>query len=164
MSLLFQSKYHCIQRQSRRYFWQWMINVFNKPDPQRLQEVGADRAAAEWLIKNGAAVKWTDSHHWVKDYDLLEDDVTKRSIKEIDATNSSITHIGFPHLNGLHSLDTFIIKNNGYIEDNAIEINLKHLKLFDLPSVKDREKCLKDLKSGLKCEIDWKEAKPKKLL
>ncbi|XP_054153720.1 ATP synthase subunit s, mitochondrial-like [Oppia nitens] len=197
MSVLFKRLTHQLVKRStnERHIWGWLMNVFNRPDPQRIEAVGADRAAAEWLIKNGAAVKWTNGNNWVKDYNILATEDMQRKIKEIDATDSAISHIGFSHLNGLQELDKFIIANNGYIEDSAIEMlgickqglrhleiiscigvtdkgilsltqleNLKYLKLFDLPSVKDRDVCLNYLKSRLKCEINWKEAKPKKLI
>ncbi|CAG2112409.1 unnamed protein product [Medioppia subpectinata] len=171
----------------------YLSSHYLRPDASRIETVGAERAAAEWLLKNGASVKWTQSNQWIKDYNTLALEDGKHSIKEIDATDSSITHIGFDHLKGLQSLDTFVIKSNGYIEDKALEMlgicsqslkhleiiscigvtdkgvlsltqlkNLKYLKLFDLPSVSDREKCLNHLKSGLNCDIDWKEVKPRK--
>ena len=71
-----------------------------RPDPQRIEAVGPDKAAAEWLLRNGASVKWTGSQEWLKDYDLLPKEGMNKQlkIKEIDATDSSISHIGFPHL------------------------------------------------------------------
>ena len=41
-----------------RPFFGWLNSIFNKVDPQRIADVGADRAAAEWLLRCGAAVKW----------------------------------------------------------------------------------------------------------
>ncbi len=62
--------------------------------------MGADRAAAEWVLKNGGSVKWSDSEEWLKDYNSLpnEELVREKKIKEIDGTDSSISHIGFTHL------------------------------------------------------------------
>ena len=36
----------------------WFDAAFNKYDPDRIREVGADRAAAEWLLRCGAGVRW----------------------------------------------------------------------------------------------------------
>ena len=36
----------------------WFDAAFNNYDPDRIREVGADRAAAEWLLRCGAGVRW----------------------------------------------------------------------------------------------------------
>jgi len=172
---------------SRRSFWGWLNAVANKVDPDRIEEVGADRAAAEWLLRCGAGVRWKDSTRFERDYNSL----SKGKIEEIDGTNSTIMSIGFPYLKGLKDLNKITIKTNPYLDDEALaqlsfvghilldlEIvscanvtdkgvkslaqleNIKHLKLFDLPSTDNREDCLEYLKSKLtKCAIDWPEVK-----
>lgn len=66
-------------------------------DEARIQEVGPDRAAAEWLIRCGASVRWAGAEQFHSDYNTLP---VSRALKiqEIDATDSSIMHIGFPYL------------------------------------------------------------------
>ena len=68
-------------------------------DEGRIKEFGPDVAAAEWLLRNGAHAKW-QKFGSSKDYDeLMESDHLMRDhIIEIDATQSSINHVGFPYL------------------------------------------------------------------
>jgi len=68
-------------------------------DKSRVDEVGPDRACAEWLLRCGAAVKWdTGSEEWHKDYNSLPPgNFRSMHIVEIDATDSAVMHIGFPH-------------------------------------------------------------------
>lgn len=72
--------------------------MFNKPDPDRIKALGPDRACAEWVLRNGGKVVWADGHK-LGDYNLLPPDNQKvPKIVEIDGTESSISHYGFPHL------------------------------------------------------------------
>lgn len=65
----------------------------------KIEQVGADRACAEWLMRNGALVRWKGQSQFVSHYDQLpkDEDLGKYHIQEIDATESSISHHGFPH-------------------------------------------------------------------
>jgi len=69
-------------------------------DPTRIEQAGADRAAAEWLMRCGAGVRWKNAKTYVKDYNSLPAEGTpeRYQIEEIDGTDSAIMHIGFPHL------------------------------------------------------------------
>lgn len=69
----------------------------SRVDDKRIAEVGPDRACAEWLMRNGAFVKWTNDSEFLKDYNLLPPEGYIRYIKEIDATDSSIMHYGFEY-------------------------------------------------------------------
>ena len=53
---------------STRGFYAWLNSIFNRVDPNRIKEVGPDRACAEWLIRCGASVKWVNSQKFMKDY------------------------------------------------------------------------------------------------
>jgi H+-transporting ATP synthase F0 complex subunit s len=100
-----------------RSIWHWVNMTFNKfslftiitiiwidfwylrVDPKRIEEVGPDRAAAEWLLRCGASVKWVKSEKWLSDYNSLPVGNTfVNKIEEIDATDSAIMAIGFSHL------------------------------------------------------------------
>ena len=72
--------------------------MFQRVDEHRITEAGPDRACAEWLLRCGAGVKWSNSGNWTKDYNSLPN-VGGKSMKisEIDATESAIMHIGFPY-------------------------------------------------------------------
>ena len=68
-------------------------------DPSRIKDVGPDRAAAEWLLRCGAGVKWKDHETKLIDYNSLPAGSYRTLfIEEIDGTDSCIMSIGFPHL------------------------------------------------------------------
>jgi hypothetical protein len=69
----------------------------SRVDDKRIAEVGPDRACAEWLMRNGAFVKWTDDREFLKDYNALPAEGDIRYIQEIDATDSSVMHYGFEY-------------------------------------------------------------------
>ncbi|CAN7945963.1 unnamed protein product [Ixodes pacificus] len=163
----------------KRHFWQWLNAVFNKYDEARIREVGPDRAAAEWLIRCGASVRWAGAEQFHSDYNTLP---VSRALKiqEIDATDSSIMHIGFPYLRGLTSLRSLNLRRCHYVRDEALQMlacrkdsleelrviscgnvsdhgvktlseltKLKTLELFDLPEVKDKDGCVQHLRQFL---------------
>ena len=179
-------------------------------DVSRIKDVGPDRAAAEWLIRCGAGVRWKDSENLLKDYNSLSGlAYGSKFIEEIDATGSCIMSNGFPHLSEVHpllnvtctnfeqlsfslienlkflkkmilhdcqylddealpllahvkdSLTDLQLTNCGNISDPGVEslaalVNLKHLKLKDLPEVNNKEGCMKILQAALaQCIIDF---------
>lgn len=84
--------------QTVRYFWEYVNMMFNKPDPDRIKSLGPDRACAEWVLRNGGKVVWTDGKQ-LDDYNLLPPETQSvPKIVAIDGTDSSISHYGFPHL------------------------------------------------------------------
>lgn len=66
-------------------------------DKDRVKEVGPDRAAAEWLLKNGAFVRWQGHHEVLSDYNLIGVS-GGRYIEGIDCTGSSVSNAGFRYL------------------------------------------------------------------
>uniref|UniRef100_A0A3B3CTL8 Distal membrane arm assembly component 2 like n=1 Tax=Oryzias melastigma TaxID=30732 RepID=A0A3B3CTL8_ORYME len=83
----------------RRYFWGWLNAVFNKVDHDRIRAVGPDRAAAEWLLRCGAKVRFQGFDRWHLDYNALPTGPLGRyKIQAIDATESCIMVRGFEHL------------------------------------------------------------------
>ncbi|KAI1309346.1 ATP synthase subunit s, mitochondrial [Halotydeus destructor] len=164
---------------TKRPFWGWLNEVTNRVDPDRIKDVGPDRAAAEWLVRCGAGIRWSDSSRIEKDYNTLSGG-RGRKIAEVDGTESTIMSTGFPYLDNLTSLEKLVIKRNPYLDDSALGMlslikkslnhlelvsianvtdagvksliqleNLKRLVLFDLPSVKSKDECLTVLKKGL---------------
>ena len=113
-------------------------------DIARIKEMGPDRAAAEWLIRNGAAVKWTGQDHFDRDYDRLIRVQRKDKIAAIDATDSSISHAGFLHLEGLTLVEDFVIERNAYLLDEALvllkflEPSLLSLRIVSCVNITDR--------------------------
>lgn len=108
--------------QSCRHFWGWLNAVFNKVDYERIKAVGPDRAAAEWLLRCGAKVRFQGFERFHQDYNGLPTGPLGRyKIQAIDATESCIMHKGFDHLDGLKYLEEIKFNKCIYIEDNCLE-------------------------------------------
>ncbi|RWS07367.1 ATP synthase subunit s: mitochondrial-like isoform X1 [Dinothrombium tinctorium] len=126
-----------------RLFYGWLNTISNQVDESRIEAVGCEVAAAEWLVRNGASVKWSSSDRWEKDYNSLPKHKVQNGLKieEIDATDSSIMSVGFPHLKGVKNLKKIIIKRNHYLDDEAlarlsfVKHSLKHLEIVSCSGV-----------------------------
>lgn len=109
-------------RNSTREFWGWLNAVFNKVDHERIKAVGPDRAAAEWLLRCGAKVRFQGFDRFHHDYNGLPTGPLGRyKIQAIDATESCIMHTGFDHLDGLQHLTEIKFNKCIYIEDACLE-------------------------------------------
>ena len=106
--------------QCRHLFGGWLNSVTNQYDPDRVKQVGPDKAAAEWAVRCGAGVKWMGSAKYERDYNSLGGDGKK--LKEIDGTDSTMMSVGFQYLRGLTELDKIVIKRNHYLDDRALEM------------------------------------------
>ncbi|KAG8193352.1 hypothetical protein JTE90_022981 [Oedothorax gibbosus] len=139
MNLTKKSPLHCT-----RLFYTWLNTVFNKVDYSRIKDVGPDRAAAEWLLKCGASVKWKNYDNWVTDYNILQTQSFKNVIEEIDATESCIMHIGFPYLSGLNYLRRIKFCKCIYLEDTCMTMlsvrkdSLHHLDVISCGNITDK--------------------------
>ncbi|XP_013879023.1 ATP synthase subunit s, mitochondrial [Austrofundulus limnaeus] len=110
------------RRQSCRHFWSWLNAVFNKVDHERIKAVGPDRAAAEWLLRCGAKVRFEGFERWHHDYNGLPTGPLGRyKIQAIDATESCIMYQGFDYLDGLKYVEEIKLKKCVYIEDACME-------------------------------------------
>ncbi|XP_061897206.1 ATP synthase subunit s, mitochondrial [Entelurus aequoreus] len=107
---------------NRRHFWAWLNAIFNKVDYERIKAVGPDRAAAEWLIRCGAKVRFQGFERWHQDYNALPTGALDRyKIQSIDATESCIMYRGFDHLEGLRRVEEMKFNKCMYIEDACLE-------------------------------------------
>ncbi|KAM6960824.1 ATP synthase subunit s, mitochondrial [Aplochiton taeniatus] len=105
-----------------RQFWGWINAVFNKVDYERIKDIGPDRAAAEWLLRCGAKVRFQGFERWHHDYNALPTGPLGRyKIQGIDATESCIMYKGFDHLDGLKHLEEIKLNKCIYIEDACLE-------------------------------------------
>ncbi|XP_075879480.1 ATP synthase subunit s, mitochondrial [Nelusetta ayraudi] len=110
------------RERGRRHFWGWLNAVFNKVDYERIKAVGPDRAAAEWLLRCGAKVRFEGFERWHHDYNALPTGPLGRyKIQGIDATESCIMYRGFDHLDGLKHLEEIKFNKCIYIEDMCLE-------------------------------------------
>lgn len=71
-------------------------------DDDRIKEIGPDLACAEWLMKNGAKVRWKGCKEYVHHYDCLPNisPVHRKQflIQQVYAGNeASISHLGFSY-------------------------------------------------------------------
>ncbi|XP_023938365.1 ATP synthase subunit s, mitochondrial isoform X2 [Bicyclus anynana] len=104
-----------------RHFWEYVNMMFNKPDPERIKLLGPDRACAEWVLRNGGKVVWSNGKV-LEDYNLLPpESQSVPKVVVIDGTDSSISHYGFSHLSGCTKLEKIILHNNKYIDDRAMK-------------------------------------------
>lgn len=93
--------------------WYWVNFVFNRfvltvterlmivcyycrVDRSRVGAIGADRAAAEWILRLGGSVKFKGFDHWNTDYNLLPSGLLW--LEAIDATELAVTSNGLEHL------------------------------------------------------------------
>ncbi|XP_062503382.1 ATP synthase subunit s, mitochondrial-like isoform X2 [Corticium candelabrum] len=107
-----------------RCFYSWMNFVFNKVDYGRLEEIGPDKIAAEWVVRCGGSIRFQGYERWEKDYNLLPHGTQGRFLlTDIDASNTSITDGGLAHL-GLKHLRTLNMTDCRYVGD----LGLTHVK------------------------------------
>ncbi|KAI6221780.1 ATP synthase subunit s, mitochondrial [Aphelenchoides fujianensis] len=135
----------------------WLIDGFNFYDVQRVKEVGADRAAAEWVVRCGGAVKFDRFKDRFDDYNMLirataELDPAKSSdschLLEIDATNSCVSGYGCRHFAGLDRLSSVRFVNCKNLQDFGLETVGEHVGR-SLPEL-HLESCRRITEFGLK--------------
>nr|XP_012225606.1 PREDICTED: ATP synthase subunit s, mitochondrial [Linepithema humile] len=133
---------HC-QKMPNRGFFYWLTIIFNRVDQERIQSVGPDRACAEWLLRNGASVRWKGFSKHLSDYNSLPSDETRYYIQAIDATDSGITHVGFPYFVGCRYIDEiklircFYLYNGALPLLSAVKDTLTTLEIKDCKSITD---------------------------
>ncbi|XP_026463160.1 ATP synthase subunit s, mitochondrial-like [Ctenocephalides felis] len=104
----------------KRNFWAWLNIVFNYVDESRIKEVGPDIACAEWLLRNGAYVKWVGSKTELQDYNQVPKCPKGKYIQEINATESSIMSYGFDHFIGCKHIEAIRFHKSTLIDDKAM--------------------------------------------
>ncbi|KAK0088697.1 hypothetical protein PV325_010965 [Microctonus aethiopoides] len=133
----------------KRPLFYWLVAVFNRVSESRIKEVGADIACAEWLIRNGAAVKWGNLNNYLNNYDTLAaiienqktNENSKLFIHGVDATDSAISYEGFQHFDGCKYINHVKLVNCVYIGNEAIsKLNylrnsLKNLEISNCTNV-----------------------------
>ncbi|XP_071799767.1 ATP synthase subunit s, mitochondrial-like [Asterias amurensis] len=111
---------HC-GRQGVRNLWGMINFVFNKVDYSRIKELGPDQAAAEWLVRCGAVVKFKNMDKWSTDYNCLPRGTSGQFfIEEVDATDSSIMHVGFDYFIGVNHLRSLKLHHCTYLKNTCL--------------------------------------------
>ncbi|KAI4503427.1 hypothetical protein M0802_001649 [Mischocyttarus mexicanus] len=127
----------------QRSLFYWLTVIFNSVSDERIKEVGPDRACAEWLLKNGAYVKWKNSPNYLKDYNVLIEQKESNYIQSVEAVNAGITHVGFPYFENCNHIEEIKLISCRYICNRAmlmlscLKDSLTHLEVIDCPSVTD---------------------------
>ncbi|XP_046837765.1 ATP synthase subunit s, mitochondrial [Vespa crabro] len=128
---------------TKRSLFYWLTVIFNSVDKRRIEEVGPDQACAEWLLKNGAYVKWKNSSEYLTDYNVLIKQTGINYIQSVKAENSGITYVGFPYFDGCKHIEEVKLIRSRYICNRAMSLlsflkeSLTHLEVIECPSVTD---------------------------
>lgn len=124
-----------VQKSFSRSFFHWINIQFNVLDETRRAEFGPDRTCAEWILRNGGAVRFSQIKQVFADYNTLPDENEKMelTLEEIDATDSSIMTNGFVHFIGCKHIRKVIFHKCNYLEDDAFKyIGFLKNSLMDL--------------------------------
>uniref|UniRef100_A0A0B6YAV9 Uncharacterized protein n=1 Tax=Arion vulgaris TaxID=1028688 RepID=A0A0B6YAV9_9EUPU len=111
------------QKFTEQQRWFWGIDVaFNKVDEERVKLAGPDRAAAEWVLKNGGSIKWTTSANKLADYNLLPStNFESYKLEEIDLTATDVIGLGFEHLKDLNHLKKIKLHGVRTVGDDGLQ-------------------------------------------
>lgn len=162
-----------------RCLYGFITHAFNAIDEERLKIVGPDRLCAEWILKNGGSIKFTNNDLYTN-YNELPEENTTLFIKKIDASYTGINGLGLTHLDGCTQIECIVFHKCDKLENKAINklefvknslrmlqissirsvkdsglrsisklIKLEKLICFNLPRVKNMEQVEKELKSAL---------------
>ncbi|XP_076752231.1 ATP synthase subunit s, mitochondrial [Xylocopa sonorina] len=144
-----------IKSQNRPLFY-WLTVVFNRVDEDRLKEIGPDRACAEWLLRNGASVRWKGFSEQLTDYNAIPGG-GNYLIEAVEANNAGICDVGFRHFEGCKYIKKVKLENCKYIDNNALRYlsllqdSLTNLEIINCKSVDDdglfKLKVLKNLET-----------------
>ncbi|BES93491.1 ATP synthase [Nesidiocoris tenuis] len=133
----------------KRTFFGALNAIFNSVSTDRIKQVGPDRACAEWLMRNGAHIRWLGQEDFVAHYNSLPLDPEEHGsyhIEEIFARDATISHHGFPHLRGCNYIKRISLIRCAYLTDRCIEqLTNVHGSLLDV----DIRDCQELTKNGL---------------
>lgn len=110
------------QKYNYRQLWQYVALAFNSVDTHRLAEVGAERMCAEWILKNGGAIRTLEEANILIDqYNALPPENVKFHVKEVDATKATIMKVGLEHFKGCYNIDKVILHECLYLEEDGLD-------------------------------------------
>ncbi|ESO01527.1 hypothetical protein HELRODRAFT_185685 [Helobdella robusta] len=137
--------FNCQLNETRK-FTRLLSVIANKPDRERIKVLGPDRSCAEWLLRNGATVKWKGSTKWQTDYNTLPSADNKKTyhIEEIDVDEAGIMAVGFEHFDGCNHIKRIRLHHCPYLPDEALMLavdklkhTLEHLELTSCGDITD---------------------------
>lgn len=135
----------------KRNFFEWLVKIWNLVDEDRIKILGPERVTSEWLIRNGAAVRFEGEKSYFFDYHGFEDyndpdnppPMFRKKIVEIHAHESSIHHHGFKHFEYCKHIKKINFEFCHYLKDEAMEQlkvlkdSLEHLEIKTCTNVSD---------------------------
>ncbi|CAF1216748.1 unnamed protein product [Adineta ricciae] len=131
-----------ISSTNKRQFFTWLNAVWNRYDQKRVQEIGPDRACAEWLLRCGGAVRFKNRQAITTDYNAIPSGGPgQQKVEEIRAVKACITSDGFAYLKGLTDLRKVHLEKCDQIGDGTItrlkqsKDTLESVALIDLPQL-----------------------------
>ncbi|BFZ06931.1 hypothetical protein BsWGS_09970 [Bradybaena similaris] len=153
LTALAQNRLHPQCFYQKRCFWGVDV-AFNQVDEERVKLAGPDRAAAEWVLRNGGSIKWTTSAHKLTDYNLLPTTQFEHyKLEEINLTATDVIGLGFAHLKGLKHLKKIIMHGCRTTGDDAlaylhhVQDTLEHMEISRCPMITEQGlKCLPEMK------------------
>ena len=90
-----------------RQFWNSLNIIRNKYDRKRVEELGPDRACAEWLLRCGGSIRFKNWGSFITNYKSIpKGSPGQFKIEEIRAIKASITSEGFAYL-GFYFMDLY---------------------------------------------------------
>ncbi|XP_025202484.1 ATP synthase subunit s, mitochondrial-like [Melanaphis sacchari] len=138
-----------IMKINTRCLWQWIDDTFNRLDDDRIKEIGPNLACAEWLMKNGARVRWKGCKEYVCHYDCLPN-ITSIHLKQFlieqvyAGRDASISHKGFSYFKNCKNISKVEFDGCDSIDDEALsKLNIlkdyiTDLKINDCVNVSDQ--------------------------
>ncbi|KAL3284429.1 hypothetical protein HHI36_018588 [Cryptolaemus montrouzieri] len=117
--------------------------VFNAVDEERRIKFGPNRACAEWLLRNGASVKFKNHSEYLKDYNGLPEEDFPLILEEVFADGASISHYGFDNFKGCKHVSKIQFHNCTFLENVAMDKLLilreclKHLCISNCQDITD---------------------------
>ncbi|GMT10215.1 hypothetical protein PFISCL1PPCAC_1512, partial [Pristionchus fissidentatus] len=114
----------------------WIIEKFNDLDVERIREVGAERACAEWVLRCGGSVRFDDGRPEVSDYNQLVEQTAQKSgtlnekfffLNQVRAVNACVTARGCRHFEGVTRLQDVVFSGCKNLEDDAINVMVQNV-------------------------------------
>lgn len=136
----------------------FITHAFNEVDFERLEQVGAERLCAEWILKNNGRVRLVDHtppadsapatedanpSPFFADYNHLPPESTAIRVQKIDATRASVTGAGFAHLRNCRHIKSIVLHECSQLSDDGlrhllhVRDSLHFLQISDCPGVRD---------------------------
>lgn len=106
---------------ARRPFWFFVYYAFNQVDEQRLRKLGPDRTCAEWILRNGGSVSFSDRPTALhRNYNALPPERTALRLHTIEAHDIGLIACGFEHLRGCRHVQRIVLRDCAHLDDDAL--------------------------------------------